>query len=65
MRIYAELPDGKKSLYSIRCDGIGCDAELKPGPNISSSGWMKCGTDCGLGTDKMEWDYCSSCWNKR
>ena len=48
MRIYAELPDGKKFLYSLHCDGVGCDAEIKPDPKVSSSGWMRCGTDHGV-----------------
>ena len=65
MRIYSELPDGKKFLYSIRCDGGNCGEEIKPNPNISESGWMKCGTDHGPGTDKLGWDYCPDCWSKR
>jgi hypothetical protein len=53
--------DGKKILIRIRCDGGGCDEVILPNPNISSSGWIRRGTDRGLGTDKLEWDYCPRC----
>lgn len=43
-------------LVEIRCDGVGCDAFIKPNPNIASSGWTKRGSDHGpgTGTDKVE-----------
>jgi len=53
--------DGKKILLQIRCDGVGCDEVIVPNPNISSSGWVRRGTDRGLGTDKLEWDFCPGC----
>ena len=62
MRNYGTI-EGRKFLHSIRCDGRGCDAEIRPNPEITTSGWMKCGTDHGPGTDKLEWDYCPDCWS--
>lgn len=50
--------DGKEILIRITCDGSGCDAEIKPHPN---SGWIRKGTDNGLGSDKLEWYYCPRC----
>lgn len=61
-RIYGiREDDGRRILLSIRCDGMGCTEEIKPNPNISSSGWIRKGTDRGLGSDKLEWDYCPGC----
>ena len=65
MRIYATTDDGRRFLYSIRCDGAGCDLEIKPNPDISRSGWMKYGQDHGPGTTRLEWDYCPDCDRKR
>jgi hypothetical protein len=53
--------DGSRILHQIRCDGVGCDDVIVPNPNISFSGWIRRGTDRGLGTDKLEWDYCPRC----
>ncbi len=40
---------------------VDCDEVIVPNPNISSSGWIRRGTDRGLGIDKLEWDYCPGC----
>ena len=65
MRVYATTDDGRKFLYAIRCDGSGCELEIKPNPDISRSGWMRYGQDNGPGTTRLEWDYCPDCDRKR
>lgn len=42
----------------IRCDG--CDAHIRPHPEISQSGWVKMGVR--LYGDVLEWYYCPDCW---
>jgi hypothetical protein len=64
MRIYATTDDGRRILCTIRCDGVECDLEIKPRPDISHSGWMK----HGLAIDRADWllqDYCPDCQRKR
>lgn len=53
--------DGARVLLLIRCDGPNCEEEIKPHPQIASSGWIRMGTDHGPGTDKLEWDHCPRC----
>ena len=61
-RVYA-TEDGTKRRFLVRleCDGPGCEATIKPHPEINKSGWTKRGQDNGPGTDKLEWDYCPDC----
>ena len=65
MRVYATTDDGRRFLYSIRCDGAGCELEIKPNPDISRSGWMRYGQDNGPGTTRLERDYCPDCNRRR
>jgi hypothetical protein len=59
-RVYAiREDDQKRILVEISCDS--CSAKIKPNPNIANSGWIKNGTDRGLGTGELEWHYCPNC----
>lgn len=61
---YAVLEDtGRRVLYEIECDGVGCTATIKPGPDISKSGWEKRSTyeDTYRGTVVLISDYCPKC----
>lgn len=59
MNVYATREDdGARVLVEIQCDAPGCAAKIKPRPDIAQSGWMRYGQDDGLGTTKLEWDYC-------
>ena len=61
--VYAVREDnGKRVLVELQCDG--CDAVIKPNPQIASSGWVYKGQDDGPGTDKLRWDYCPDCARK-
>ena len=61
--VYAVREDnGKRVLVALQCDG--CDAVIKPNPQIASSGWVYKGQDDGPGTDKLRWDYCPDCARK-
>lgn len=64
MRVYATTDEGRRFLHSIRCDGPGCESEIKPNPDISQSGWMKYGQRTG-GADWIRWDYCPECDRRR
>ena len=44
-------------LVALECDN--CGALIVPSPNITLSGWRKCGMMDG-GT-RFEWDYCDRC----
>lgn len=60
MRIYAQREDGHgRVLVALKCDR--CEVEIKPHPDIASSGWVKRGWDNGLGTEKFETYLCSEC----
>lgn len=63
MNIYAIREDnGERVLVAIRCDGVGCDAEIKPNPNIAKSGWTTTGVNCSGHPDKSHrWDWCPLC----
>ncbi len=52
---------GRRVLYEIECDG--CDATIKPGPDISQSGWEKRSTyeDSVHGSFVLRSDYCPKC----
>lgn len=54
---------GRRVLHEIVCDGIGCDATIKPGPDISKSGWEKRSTyeDTMYGSTVLISDYCPKC----
>ena len=55
MRHYAVREDtGERVLVELECDE--CGARLKPGPDVSRSGWIKVG-----GREKTERHYCPSC----
>lgn len=59
---YAVLEgSGRRVLYEIACDG--CDATIKPGPDISKSGWEKRYTyeDTMRGSTVLVSDYCPKC----
>lgn len=59
-RVYAiEEHTGRRILIRIGCNG--CDAALKPGPDVVNNGWTKVGQDSGIGTDKLEWTWCPVC----
>jgi hypothetical protein len=65
-RVYAETDDGGNYLYAIRCDGVGCSAEVQPYPEIRSSGWMVHGIQRlsflpDRNTIYVMWDYCPDC----
>jgi hypothetical protein len=60
-RIYATDDNGRRLLYQIKCDGANCHESIVPNSQISSSGWLKRGTDTGIGSDKLEWYYCPRC----
>lgn len=63
--VYAVREDnGKRVLVELQCDGSGCNAIIKPNPQISLSGWAYKGQDNGPGTDKLRWDYCPDCASK-
>ena len=51
--------DDKGRLAYIECDG--CDAKIRPGPDIAESGWMKCGTIEGWFAVATQYDYCPDC----
>lgn len=62
-RIYAVREDnGESVLVALRCDG--CDAEIKPHPEIRESGWIKVGSSRGPG-DMSEAHYCPDCAIRR
>lgn len=43
-RIYAvEEGTSRRFLARIECDASGCEASIKPNPEIATSGWVKCG----------------------
>jgi len=44
-------------LVRIECDEPGCNAFIKPHPEISRSGWSKKGVIWANG-DQLEWYYC-------
>lgn len=55
-RIYAIREDnGGRILVAIECER--CDAQIKPGPDIAESGWVKRGVRALDGTID-EYDYC-------
>lgn len=54
--MYATDDNEQRFLRYIRCDR--CDAKLTPGPHVMTSGWVKRGSDYGLGSDKVEIDLC-------
>lgn len=58
MRVYATRDDNQKRvLVAIKCDK--CDAEIKPNPDISNSGWTTQGVYYGPGDDRnSQWDLC-------
>jgi len=61
MRVYATEDNGTKHLIRLECDHPGCEAFIKPNPDISNSGWVKCGVlEKGRidHTQMLEWDYC-------
>jgi len=61
-RIYATEDDtGRRCLVRLECDGPGCEATIKPHPEIAKSGWTMRGIDFGPGRDGLEWDYCEEC----
>lgn len=61
-RVYAVREDtGKRFLLHLECDG--CDATIKPHPEISESGWMKTGAVDGCGTKLWESDWCPRCYD--
>lgn len=51
----------RRVLYEIECDG--CDATIKPGPDIAKSGWEKRITyeDTMHGPNVLTSDYCPKC----
>ena len=60
-RIYAvEEGSGIRFLVRIECDGPGCNDSFKPGDSKMQD-WEKRGMDHGIGTPKLEWDYCPLC----
>jgi hypothetical protein len=60
MRVYARREDNdQRVLLHLECDAPGCDATIKPHPEINKSGWTKQGQYYGPGDDRnLEWDYC-------
>lgn len=61
-KIYAKIEGSEKRiLLRIECDGSGCNASIKPHPEIAHSGWTKCGWDNGPGTDTFVLYYCPDC----
>lgn len=67
-RIYAiREGDGKRILAAIKCDR--CGAEVKPNPQIASSGWEKGGQlpdhlPLALHRNREDWiywDHCPEC----
>ncbi len=63
MLVYAVNEEtGKRKLIEIRCDGAGCDASIKPGPEIVTSGWERRGTvDVATWRIVTEVDLCPRC----
>jgi hypothetical protein len=63
VRVYAvEEGTQRRFLVRLECDGTGCDATIKPHPEINKSGWTKRGVYYGPGDSRnLEWDYCSDC----
>jgi len=63
-RRYAVREDDKRRvLVEIACDGDGCEATIKPHPEIATSGWMKKGTweDGPSGSFVLTSDFCPRC----
>jgi hypothetical protein len=60
VRHYAVREDtGERVLVELECDQ--CGATIKPGPDISRSGWTKRGWYRGPGTEVFENEYCPEC----
>ena len=57
-RVYATEEDtGRRFLLRLECDAAGCLATIEPHPEITQSGWMRCGYRDRSGT-VFEYDYC-------
>ena len=61
MRVYAKREDtGVDILIAIKCDG--CKKEIRPNPQIASSGWTRTGTYFGYRDYRnIELDWCPDC----
>ncbi len=58
-RVYATREDtGERIFLHLTCDGPGCDAILKPSPDVAASGWVSKGYRPAGSRDKIEIDLC-------
>lgn len=65
MRVYATVDGSNPServLVRLKCDG--CDATIKPHPEIAQSGWMKTGAVYPDGS-KVQSEWCPECYGRR
>lgn len=58
-RVYATTDDGERVLVRLECDG--CEASIKPNPEITKSGWMVRGWYDATGGQPYTTEWCPNC----